>query len=192
MKNILIINGHPNPSSFNFAIAESYLKGAIASGAEVDTITVASLNFNPNLQFGYQKRTELEPDLLESWEKIKKANHLVWIHPVWWGGLPAITKGFIDRLFLPGMAFQYRENSVWWDKLLKGKTAHIITTLDQPSWYYRFFYGRPSVNQLKKSTLEFSGVKPVKVTYIGIIKGSEDTQRKKWLEKVYDFGMRNK
>ncbi|MFZ0595594.1 MAG: NAD(P)H-dependent oxidoreductase, partial [Flavobacterium sp.] len=127
MKNILIINGHPNPSSFNFAIAETYLKGAIASGAKVETITIASLKFNPNLQFGYQKRTELEPDLLESWEKIKKADHLVWIHPVWWGGLPAITKGFIDRLFLPGMAFQYRQNSVWWDKLLKGKTAHIIT-----------------------------------------------------------------
>lgn len=192
MKKILIINGHPNPSSFNFAIAELYFKGAIASGAEVETITIASLNFNPNLQFGYQKRTELEPDLLESWEKIKRADHLVWIHPVWWGGLPAITKGFIDRLFLPGMAFQYRENSVWWDKLLKGKTAHIITTLDQPGWYYRFFYGRPSVNQLKKSTLEFCGVKPVKVTYIGVIKGSSAAQKEKWLEKVYDFGMRNK
>ncbi|QDW22498.1 NAD(P)H-dependent oxidoreductase [Flavobacterium sp. KBS0721] len=192
MKKILIINGHPNPSSFNFGIAESYLKGAIASGAEVETITIAALNFNPNLQFGYQKRTELEPDLLESWEKIKRADHLVWIHPVWWGGLPAITKGFIDRLFLPGMAFQYRENSVWWDKLLKGKTAHIITTLDQPGWYYRFFYGRPSVNQLKKSTLEFCGVKPVKVSYIGIIKTATDFQREKWLQEVYDFGLKNK
>jgi NAD(P)H dehydrogenase (quinone) len=192
MKKILIINGHPNPSSFNYGIAESYLKGAIASGAEVETITIATLNFNPNLQFGYQKRTELEPDLLESWEKIKKAEHLVWIHPVWWGGLPAITKGFIDRLFLPGMAFQYRENSVWWDKLLKGKTAHIITTLDQPGWYYRFSYGRPSVNQLKKSTLEFCGVKPVKVSYIGIIKTATDFQREKWLQKIYDFGLKNK
>jgi len=192
MKKILIINGHPNPSSFNFGIAESYLKGAIASGAEVDTITIADLKFNPNLQFGYQKRTELEPDLLESWKKIKKADHLVWIHPVWWGGLPAITKGFIDRLFLPGMAFQYRENSVWWDKLLKGKTAHIITTLDQPSWYYKLFYGNPSVNQLKKSTLEFCGVKPVKVSYIGIIKTSDDFQKEKWLQKVYDFGLKNK
>ena len=192
MKKILIINGHPNPSSFNFGIAESYLKGAVASGAEVETITIAALNFNPNLQFGYQQRTELEPDLLESWEKIKRADHLVWIHPVWWGGLPAITKGFIDRLFLPGMAFQYRENSVWWDKLLKGKTAHIITTLDQPGWYYRFFYGRPSVNQLKKSTLEFCGVKPVKVSYIGIIKTATDFQREKWLQEVYDFGLKNK
>ena len=192
MKKILIINGHPNPSSFNFAIAESYLKGAIASGAEVDTITIAELKFNPNLQFGYQKRMELEPDLLESWQKIQKADHLVWIHPVRWGGLPAITKGFIDRLFLPGMAFQYRENSVWWDKLLKGKTAHIITTMDQPSWYYRLFYGRPSVNQLKKTTLEFCGVKPVKVTYVGIIKTAEASQREKWLQKIYNLGLQNK
>jgi putative NADPH-quinone reductase len=192
MKKILIINGHPNPDSFNFGIAAEYQKGAIESRAVVETITIASLNFNPNLQFGYQKRTELEPDLLESWEKIKRADHLVWVHPVWWGGLPAITKGFIDRLFLPGMAFQYRENSVWWDKLLKGKTAHIITTLDQPGWYYWFSFGRPSVNQLKKSTLEFCGVKPVKVTYIGIIKGSHDLQRAKWLEKVYNLGLKKK
>jgi putative NADPH-quinone reductase len=192
MKKILIINGHPNPESFNFGIAESYFKGAIASGAEVDNITISELNFNPNLQFGYQKRTELEPDLLASWEKIQKADHLVWIHPVWFGGLPAITKGFIDRLFLPGMAFQYRKNSVWWDKLLKGKTAHIITTLDQPSWYYKIFYGNPSVNQLKKTTLEFCGVKPVKVTYLGIIKTADEVQRKKWLEKVYHFGLKNK
>ena len=192
MKKILIINGHPNAESFNFGIAESYKNGALASGAQVETITSEDLHFNPNLKFGYQKRTELEPDLLESWEKIKKADHLVWIHPVWWGGLPAITKGFIDRLFLPGMAFQYRENSVWWDKLLKGKTAHIITTLDQPGWYYRFAFGRPSVNQLKKSTLEFCGIKPVKVNYIGIIKNSTEEQRKKWLEKVYNFGLQNK
>lgn len=192
MKKILIINGHPNAESFNFGIAESYKNGALASKAQVETITISDLKFNPNLQFGYQKRTELEPDLLDAWQKIQNAEHLVWIHPVWWGGLPAITKGFIDRLFLPGMAFQYRENSVWWDKLLKGKTAHIITTLDQPSWYYRLFFGRPSVNQLKKSTLEFCGVKPVKVSYIGIVKGSDDSQRKKWLEKVYNFGLQNK
>lgn len=192
MKKILIINGHPNAASFNFGIAESYKDGVIASGAKVETIIIADLKFNPNLQFGYQKRTELEQDLIESWQKIKNADHLVWIHPVWWGGLPAITKGFIDRLFLPGMAFQYRENSVWWDKLLKGKTAHIITTLDQPGWYYRMFFGRPSVNQLKKSTLEFCGIKPVKVSYVGIVKGSNEEQRKKWLEKVYNYGLRNK
>lgn len=188
MKKIALINGHPNNESFNFALAEAYKKGAENSGAEIKEIIIRNLDFNPNLQFGYQKRTNQEPDLIKAWEIIQWADHLVWIHPVWWGGLPAITKGFIDRLFLPGFAFKYRENSVWWDKLLTGKTAHIITTLDQPSWYYRIFYGRPSVNQLKKSTLEFCGIKPVKVTYIGIIKNSKDEQRKKWIEKVYSLG----
>ena len=189
-KKIVLINGHPNKNSFNFGITNAYKEGALSSGAELQEITIADLQFNPNLQFGYEKRIELEPDLLDAWEKIKWADHLVWVHPVWWGGLPAITKGFIDRLFLPGFAFQYRENSVWWDKLLKGKTAHIITTLDQPSWYYRFAYGRPSVNQLKKATLEFCGIKPVKVTYIGVIKTADQKLRDKWLESVRKLGER--
>lgn len=140
------------------------------------------------MAFGYRKRTELEPDLLDAWDKIKWADHLVWIHPVWWGGLPAITKGFIDRLFLPGFAFQYRENSIWWDKLLKGKTGHIITTIDQPGYYYRWMYGRPSINQLKKSTLQFCGISPVKVTTLGVVKTSTQELRLRWLQKVNHLG----
>ncbi|WP_333661430.1 NAD(P)H-dependent oxidoreductase [Chishuiella changwenlii] len=192
MNKILIINGHPNKESFNYALVDAYKKGALNSGAEVEEIVIAHLRFNPNLEFGYQKRMELEPDLVDAWEKIQWAEHLVWVHPVWWGGLPAITKGFIDRLFLPGLVFKPRENSVWWDKLLKGKTAHIITTLDQPSWYYRLFFARPSVNQLKKTVLEYCGVKPVKVTYIGIIKTADEEKRKKWLQQVEILGHKQK
>ncbi|SMO76778.1 Putative NADPH-quinone reductase (modulator of drug activity B) [Chryseobacterium rhizoplanae] len=192
MKKIAIINGHPNQDSFNFGIAEAYREGARETGAEVKEIVIRELKFNPNLQFGYQKRMELEPDLVKAWETIQWANHLVWVHPVWWGGFPALMKGFIDRLFLPGLAYKYRENSVWWDKLLKGKTAHIITTLDQPGWYYRLFFGRPSVNQLKKSILEYCGVKPVKLTYIGIIRDSKDEQRVQWLRKVKELGKKQK
>ncbi|WP_278352167.1 NAD(P)H-dependent oxidoreductase [Chryseobacterium gleum] len=192
MKKIAIINGHPHKDSFNFGVAEAYKTGAVASEAEVREIVIRDLDFNPNLQFGYQKRMELEPDLLKAWEIIQWADHLVWVHPVWWGGLPAIMKGFIDRLFLPGMAYKYRENSVWWDKLLKGKTAHILTTLDQPGWYYRLFFGRPSVNQLRKSVLEYCGVKPVRVTYIGIIRNSKDERRAQWLTKVNELGKKQK
>ncbi len=192
MKKIALINAHPDAESFNSALAAAYIKGAEQSGAEIRTITIRDLQFNPNLQFGYRKRMEWEPDLVTSWETVQWAEHLVWLHPVWWGGLPAIAKGFIDRLFLPGLAFRYKENSVWWEKLLQGKTAHIITTMDQPGWYYRLVFGRPSINQLKKSTLEFCGVKPVKVTTIGIIKTADEQQRKKWLSKVYTLGQQQK
>ncbi len=188
MKKIVIINGHPNKTSFNFALAEAYKKGALENNVEVREIVIADLNFNLNLEFGYQKRIELEPDLIQAWDKIIWADHLVWLHPVWWGGFPAVMKGFIDRLFLPGMAFQYIEGSVFWDKLLKGKTAQIITTLDQPSWYYWLVYGRPSVNQLKKSILEFCGIKPVSVHYYGIVRNSKVNVRNRWLAGVEKLG----
>lgn len=191
MSKILIINGHPDKESFSFALSEAYKKGALDSGAEVQEILVRELNFNPNLQFGYRKRTELEPDLIDAQEKIKWATHLVWIYPVWWGSLPAILKGFIDRVFLPGFAFQKRENSVWWDKLLTGKTARIICTLDQPAWYYWLVYRQPSTNAMKKLTLEFSGIKPVKVTTIGPIRLSKDSYRANWLKKVEKLGLKN-
>lgn len=192
MKKILIINGHPNKDSFNNALVNAYLQGAKSANISVDVLTIADLDFNPNLQYGYQTRMELEPDLLDAFEKIKCADHLVWIHPVWWGGLPAILKGFIDRLFLPGFTYQPRPNSLWWDKLLKGKSARIITTLDQPSFYYKLMFKAPSVNQLKKCTLQFCGVNPVKVTYVGVIKTSDENKRSKWLSKIEVLGSKGK
>lgn len=192
MKQILIINGHPDKNSLNYALASAYKTGAESAGAKVLQIDIADMEFNSNLQFGYRQRMALEPDLLDSLDKIKQADHLVWVHPVWWGGFPAIMKGFIDRLFLPGIAFKYREGSVWWDKLLVGKTARIITTIDQPAWYYQWIYGNPSVNQLKKSILEFCGVKPVKVSYFGIVKTSDLNKRKKWLKQVERLGKQMK
>ena len=62
-RKILIINGHPDKESFNYGLSDAYKKGAISSGAEIKEINIRELNFNPNLQFGYRKRTELEPDL---------------------------------------------------------------------------------------------------------------------------------
>jgi putative NADPH-quinone reductase len=141
---------------------------------------------------GYRKRTELEPNLLDAQEKIKWATHLVWIYPVWWGSLPALLKGFIDRVFLPGFAFQKRENSVWWDKLLTGKSARIISTLDQPAWYYWLVYREPSNNAMKKLTLQFCGIHPVKVTSIGPLRLSKEAYRLNWLKKIEQLGFENK
>jgi putative NADPH-quinone reductase len=84
MKQVLIINGHPDKQSFNYALSEAYLKGASKTDSVLTQINIRDLDFNPNLAFGYRERTELEPDLLEALEKIKKADHLVWVFPMWW------------------------------------------------------------------------------------------------------------
>lgn len=192
MKKVLLIQGHPDSESFNFALFEAYKKGLIESGANIKEIIISELSFDPNLHFGYRKRTELEPDLVESIEKIKWAEHLVFFYPVWWGSVPALLKGFLDRVFLPGIVFQKRENSLWWDKLLTGKTGHIISTLDQPAWYYWLFNGRPTYYAMKKMTLEFCGVKPVSTTTIGPLRLSKDSFRENWLKKVEKLGFNQK
>lgn len=191
MKNILIINGHPDKESFNSQLAETYRSAASKSGAKIEQINISELNFNPNLSFGYRKRTELEPDLIKSQEKILWADHLVWVYPVWWGSFPAIMKGFIDRVFLPGFAFQKEEKSILWKKLLINKTARVISTMDQPSWFYRFFYKQPSHNSLKKTILEFCGISPVKITSFGPVKNSTEKQKTEWLKKTEKLGYNN-
>ncbi|QCW99174.1 NAD(P)H-dependent oxidoreductase [Aggregatimonas sangjinii] len=189
---ILIINGHPDKESFNWALAKAYKEGALSSGAEVREIRIAELDFDVNLQFGYRKRTELEPDLIDAQENIKWANHLVWIYPIWWGSVPAIMKGFLDRVLLPGFAFNKREGSVWWDKHLSGKTARIICTMDQPTWYYRFINQSPSHFAMKKLTLQFAGIKKVGITAIGPLRLSTLQFREKWLKKVKRIGVKGK
>jgi putative NADPH-quinone reductase len=187
-KRIALIIGHPDKESYNYALAKAYKKGAESSGVEIREIIIRDLDFNPNLQFGYRKRSELEPDLLKSQEILKWANHLVWVYPVWWGSVPAIMKGFLDRVLLPGFAFSKRKDSLWWDKHFTEKTARIVCTLDQPAWYYRLIYHSPSSMAMKKGTLNFIGVSKVKVTTIGPIRLSKEKYRTKWLKKIEELG----
>ena len=188
MKDILLINGHPDKESYNYALAKSYAEGAIESGNKVTTLNLIDLKFNPNLEFGYRKRTELEPDLIHAQQLIKQADHIVWIYPVWWGSYPAVMKGFLDRVLLPGFAFKKREGSVWWDKFLTGKTSRIICTMDQPTWYYRLMNKAPSHHAMTKLTCHFIGIKPAKVTSIGPLRLSTDEFRAKWLQKIQNLG----
>ncbi|WP_298504217.1 NAD(P)H-dependent oxidoreductase [uncultured Maribacter sp.] len=192
MKKILIINGHPDKESYSFGLSEAYKKGAEKSNAEIKEINIRELTFNPNLQFGYRKRTELEPNLLDAQDKIKWADHIVWVYPVWWSSIPAMMKGFLDRILLPGFAFKKRENSLLSDKCLTGKSARIICTMDQPTWFYKLVYRSPSHNAIKKGTLHYIGVKKVRITAIGPIRLSTEEFRVKWLNKVEKLGQMNK
>ncbi|MBL4593146.1 MAG: NAD(P)H-dependent oxidoreductase [Flavobacteriales bacterium] len=188
MKQILIINGHPDKQSYNYALSETYKNGASKTNAIIDTINISDLDFNPNLSFGYRQRTELEPDLKDAIDKIKKANHIVWFFPLWWSGMPALMKGFIDRTFLPGITYDFIEGKSAPIGLLKGKTARVIITTDTPKWYDYIIMKRPILKQFKKGTLEYCGIGPVKVTYISPIISSTLDARKTWLNKVTKLG----
>ena len=192
MKNILIINGHPDKESFCFALSESYKMGAYKSGANVKLFHLIDLKFNPILTYGYRIISELEPDLVQMQQDILWADHLVFVYPNWWSTVPALLKGLIDRVFVPGFAFKYKENSPFWDKLLKGKTARLIVTMDTPKWYYWLINKNSGHNAMRVGLLEFCGIKPVKITVFSGIKSSDEAKRKKWLDQVKVLGENQK
>ena len=187
-KKVLIINGHASKDSLNYALAEAYKKGAETNNVDVKLINIADLNFEPFMK-GFKKEIEPEPDIQKAQELISWANHLVWVYPTWWATMPAIMKAFIEQTFLPDFAFKYKKSKkiVKWDKYLIGKSARIISTMDSPPWYYKLFIGDPGYKTIK-DIMNFCGIKPVKRTYFGSVKLSNDKQIKQWIKKAEELG----
>lgn len=188
-KRTLIILGHPASDSFCGFLVNRYAEGVKEGGSEVKIIRLSELSFNPILNQGYRNTQDLEPDLVAAQQDILWAEHLVLVYPLWWGAMPALLKGFIDRVFLPKFAFRYRKNSVLWDRLLAGRSAHVLVTMDTPPWYFRWVYRMPGHHQIKQTILEFSGIKPVKIFSFGPIRGSSEHKRKSWAEKARRLGL---
>ncbi|VVM82396.1 hypothetical protein PS664_02352 [Pseudomonas fluorescens] len=183
-KRVLVILGHPSNDSFCGALADTYVRAATQVGHEVRLLRLDALGFDPVLHEGYQQVQPLEPDLLKAQADITWAEHLAFVYPIWWGGIPALMKGFFDRTFLSGFAFKYREGKAFPDKLLKGRTAHLLVTMDTPPWYYKWIYHMPGLHQVRKTTLAFCGIKPLKTLTFGPLLGSAPAQREAWLKQA--------
>lgn len=190
MKKILIINGHPDKQSFCFALAEMYKKGADTNGVNCKLVHLIDLKFNPILTYGYRLVSALEPDLIKIQQDILDSDHLVFVYPNWWATLPALLKGFLDRVLLPNFAFKYHAKGPFWDKLLVGKSARLIVTMDTPKWYYWLVNRRAGHNAMKLGILEFCGIEPVKISVFTPVKTSDTQKRNKWLKEVEALGQK--
>ncbi len=130
---IYILLAHPNIHSFNGAIADFCEQEAIANGHQVKRQNLGDLRFDPILWKGYNEIQALEPDLQQAQQNLLWCDRWIIVYPVWWGSVPALLKGFLDRVLLPGFAFKYHKKDPFWDKLLQGRSAQLITTSDAPA-----------------------------------------------------------
>jgi len=183
-KRVAVIVGHPAADSWCGALADSYAAAARAGGHEVRMVHLAQLDFDPNLHEGYRQIQALEPDLLAAQATVAWAEHVVIAYPIWWGSVPALLKGFLDRILLPGFAFKYRPGKAFPEQLLRGRSAQLLVSMDTPPWYFRWVYRMPGIVQLKKTTLEFCGIAPVKVAAFGPLISSSPALRASWLVKA--------
>lgn len=185
---VLVIVGHPRPDSLCGALAEAYADGARRAGAEVELLRLGELSFDPNYPHGREDEPE-EPDIVDARARMTRADHLVFVFPNWWGAMPALLKGFIDRILKPGYAFRLHADGTW-DKLLAGRSAQLLVTMDTPRWVYRWIYGSPGIRALKQATLQFCGITPVRVRTFGTVFDSTPARRARWIEEARAEGLR--
>ncbi len=192
VKNILVILGHPTKDSLCGSLADSYEMGAKASKNKTRRINLGDITFDPILKKRYK---EIEPseeivkpkDLESARKDIKWADHIVFVFPTWWASMPALMKGFLDRIFIPGFGYKFKDKkSLLPEKLFSGKTSHLLITMDSPPLYYRFIVKEPGY-RLMKDTLRFMGVTTTR-NYFGSVKLADEKKIARWIRKAHRLG----
>jgi NAD(P)H dehydrogenase (quinone) len=185
---ISIILGHPNPGSFNHAIAGTAAESLRRAGHEVTLHDLCQEQFPPvHSAAELQKDATLEPVIARHCEEIVAADGIIIVHPNWWGMPPAILKGWIDRVLRMGLAYRFVAN----DKgegvpvgLLKAKSAIVFNTANTPDNREREIFGDPLEGLWKKCVFDLCGVKNVQRRTFSVIVTSTPEQRAQWLEEV--------
>ena len=197
MKKLLVIQGHPRDASFCNALVERYVKGARASGAEVRELSLNTLELEPWLKYDWGKNHDsipLSEHLRQARELIAWSEHVTFAYPTFWTTPPALVKLFIEAIVASGFAFKYHK-PLWggiprWDKLLKGRTATIISTMDAPPFYMNWYEGDPG-GKMMKNVLRFTGIRLVGKHYFGSVVLSKPEKREVWLRKARVIGTRD-
>ena len=196
MTNTLVIIGHPNAGSFNHALAEQYatgLRAASVDASEVRVIDLAEREFDllpaarGDLRAPDGDTSHLEPRIRAFIDDVAWADHLVFFFPQWWGTYPAVLKAFLDRAILSGTAFRYGRGQIS-TRLLEGKTARIVMTMDSPIAWNRFVYRNAAETSLKRATLGYCGVRTIGITRLTPVRFSTPEKRAAWLEQVRRLG----
>jgi putative NADPH-quinone reductase len=188
MAKIMIVVGNPQTGSYSEALAKAYQRGAEAGGHTVTYFALADMSFDPILHDGYRREQPLEADLVAAREALASCDHVVMVFPLWCGDMPALLKGFIERVLQPDLlAAQASDGSTRW-KIFEGKSARIIMTMGMPGWFYRWYYGAHALKLLRRNILHFIGIKPVRSTVYGMVEAVSRDKRREWLHQTEALG----
>jgi putative NADPH-quinone reductase len=176
-RRILIINGNParQRRSFSEALAQAYHEGAISALHQVREVKLADLQFDPILHEGYHGHQFLEPHLTEVQDSIRWAEQIVFIYPMWQFGVPALVKGFCERVFTPGFAYELSAENPMNAALLKGKSVRLIQTMGMPGAFYSLVF-RAHGGKAFQSLFRFCGFDPVRLTIMGMVEGEKSRE----------------
>ena len=185
---VLIVLAHPRKESLCGALAAAYKAGAADAGAQIRELILAEEDFDLNVTTPSPRQQQREEIITQAQALITWAEHIVFVYPTWWGTMPALLKGFLDRVFMPGYAFNETEHPGQYEQLLRGRSAQLLVTMDTPPWVYRWIYRQPGHNAMKRSTLGFCGIKPTRIASFGPVKDTAPATRRQWLDEARQLG----
>jgi NAD(P)H dehydrogenase (quinone) len=185
---ISLILAHPKPSSFNHAIARSALTQLERNNHEVRYHDLYAEKFNPVLPFAeLSDNAFLEPALEIHCREISTAEAIIIVHPNWWGQPPALLKGWVDRVFRAGTAYQFLDGDDGQGipvGLLKAKTAMVFNTANTPADRETAVFGDPLETLWKNCIFGLCGVNVFFRNMFAVMITSSAEQRKGWLREV--------
>ena len=148
--------------SLSAQLFEKYVESKTAQGHEVRIMKINKMDFNPILEHGYKTIQTLEPDLVTFQENLKWSDHSAIFYHIWWGEAPAKFKGLIERVILPGFAFNFKKGGMM-ETLLNGRTMRVFATMNAPTFFSPFL---PDKKFMKYVFKMGAGIK-LKFSYFG-------------------------
>jgi len=176
---------HPNPKSFNHAILDTFA-GELQKKNEVRLRDLYALDFDSVLKgsdFVALQKGTAPADIQIEQDHIRWADVITFVFPIWWTGLPARLKGYIDRVFSHGFAYSIGSQGV--QPLLSSKKAVIFNTTGSPKELYESSGMVKSLNQMMEDgILRFCGIQVLRHVYFNAVPFVSDADRKAMLEEV--------
>lgn len=185
---ISLILAHPDPNSFNHAIAQTAVETLEVCGHQVFSHDLYAEGFDPILEDKEIPANAVLPEnIARHCDEIAQADGIIIVHPNWWGQPPAIMKGWIDRVIRPKVAYQFLEGDQGEgipEGLLKAKAAIVFNTGNTNAQREQEVFGDPLEALWKKCIFEFCGVHTIHRKVFCVVVTSSEEKRKAWLDEV--------
>ena len=192
--NILLITAHPNAKdSFTAALAARYQELVADSTHTLEVIDLYDKQWHqPYFRFDLKDDPDFRAVQARIHERITKADQLIFAHPLWWGGQPAVLKNFLDCNLTSGFAFRHKRGQSELRKrlyplptyrLLKGKTLKVFVTGDGQFWVY-LLMGLPFLTIWALFIGVYTGLRPKSLRYFGGMMFRDRENTAKLLESI--------
>ena len=194
MKTLIIYN-HPHEGSFCSAIRDAVQSGLDTAGHSYKLINLDEDKFDPVMhekdlkafvqggRLGEAGTEGVDPLVMSYVEKMRWAERIVMIFPIWWMTMPAMMKGFVDKVIFPGLVYKM-ENGRLVSMLSRLKQVVIITTMNTPSDIYKSNFNNSIEGSLIKGTFNQIGIHDIRWISLNMVKQANDEKRWLWLDEI--------